>query len=453
MTERSERSLLGRIAIGLSMVSLAAVLLAGGLFYLQFGEVDSALRERTLHAQARLIAHFIDKAEDWENAPLPVELANSLASSDSRFVVLDDAGRLVRASEGVTAPFHPLDPAHPRAAEYFVQSRSRGREVFGVSEPAEAARRPIWIQVASDDEDMHIDAIIEEFVIHLGWIWVPFVFGLLAVNLLIVHRALRPLRLVSAKAAAIGPGSVSERLPLSGLPREITPLIAAVNSALDRLEGGYRAQQDFLADVAHDLRTPLAVLCAHLATLDDAAARSLRQDADAMVRLVSQLLDMGRLGVLRVEPFERADLHALAVEVATQLAPLALARGRLIEVTGGEEPVIVAGVPDSLFRALRNLVENALAHSPAGSTVSIVVTGAPCISVSDQGPGIPLAYRETIFRRHWRGDHDRGGGAGLGLAIVARTMELHGGRIEVGDAVGGGAVISLHFPPLSGVDG
>ncbi|PKU26474.1 sensor histidine kinase [Telmatospirillum siberiense] len=447
MTGRPERSLLGRIAIGLVAVSLVAVVLAGGLFYLQFGDTDTGLRERTLHAQVLLIARFIDGTKDWRTAPLPKDLADSLMSSDSRFAVLDADGRLLRASDGVTIPFHPVESTHPRTAEYFVRSQPRGRDIFGVTEPAEEAGQRVWIQVASDDEDIHIDAVVEEFVVHLGWIWGPFVFGLLGINLLIVHRALRPLRLVSAKAAAIGPGAVSERLPLADLPREIAPLITSVNSALDRLEEGYRAQQDFLADAAHDLRTPLAVLCAHLATLDGESAAALRQDADSMVRLVNQLLDLARLGALQGEPFERMDLHALAVEVATQLAPLALARGRLIEVVGDEGPVPVAGMRDGLFRAVRNLAENALAYSPEGGTVSIAVSRAPSIAVSDQGPGIPPERREAIFRRHWRGDHDRGGGAGLGLAIVARTMDIHGGRVEVGDAPGGGAVITLRFPP------
>jgi signal transduction histidine kinase len=138
----------------------------------------------------------------------------------------------------------------------------------------------------------------------------------------------------------------------------------------------------------------------------------------------------------------------VAVDVATHLAPLAVAGQRLIEVVGSDRPIMVTGVRDSLFRAVRNLAENALVHTPIGSTVSIAVTDAPSISVSDRGPGIPVEQRSAIFERYWQGDRDRGGGVGLGLAIVAQTVAAHGGEIVVGDVAGGGALITIRFPPL-----
>ncbi len=104
------------------------------------------------------------------------------------------------------------------------------------------------------------------------------------------------------------------------------------------------------------------------------------------------------------------------------------------------------GSYDYLFRAVRNLVENAIEHTPAGTAVLVTVEHPATLSVSDRGPGIPLAERDAIFRRFWQGRRDRGGGAGLGMAIISRTVTAHGGRIEVGDREGGGAMFTVTFP-------
>jgi signal transduction histidine kinase len=238
------------------------------------------------------------------------------------------------------------------------------------------------------------------------------------------------------------------------MPREVLPLVRAVNQALDRLEAGYEAQRGFIADAAHELRTPLAVLDAHLALIGTPGA-PIREDVAGMVRLVDQLLDLARLDALRIAPDDMVDLARLAVEVSAHLAPLALGQGRLIEVVGDDRPLPVRGAHDPLFRALRNLVENAVCHAPAGSTVSVELavsaTGEPVLRVIDRGPGIPPDLRAHVFERFWQGGRDRADGskgAGLGLSIVARTMAAHGGSVSVEDTPGGGASFTLHFPPM-----
>jgi signal transduction histidine kinase len=114
------------------------------------------------------------------------------------------------------------------------------------------------------------------------------------------------------------------------------------------------------------------------------------------------------------------------------------------------EPVLVRGNSDMLCRAVRNLVENALAHTPPGTTVEIAVDVHGSLSVNDRGPGVPATEREHIFRRFWRHDRRRQGSAGLGLSIVAGIAGRHGATIEVADRVGGGATFTLGFPVLTG---
>ena len=111
-----------------------------------------------------------------------------------------------------------------------------------------------------------------------------------------------------------------------------------------------------------------------------------------------------------------------------------------------ERPAVVNGAQDYLFRALRNLVENGIEHTPPGTAVYIGVLNPAILIVADCGPGIPKAERKAIFQRFWQGKRDRGGGAGLGMAIISRTIAAHNATIEIGDRPGGGALFRLTFP-------
>jgi signal transduction histidine kinase len=207
-------------------------------------------------------------------------------------------------------------------------------------------------------------------------------------------------------------------------------------------------QREFIADAAHELRTPLAILRARIDMIgDEKTAEPLRRDVDTMGRTVAQLLDIAEMEGLRVDEAECADLQRLAAETVAHVAPLALARRRDIELSGAEGPVWVRGNAEALSRAVRNLVENAIHHTPEGTTVSVDVDDAGIVRVSDRGPGVPYEDRELIFRRFWRRDRRRTGNAGLGLSIVARVVEAHGGSIAVGDREGGGAVFAITLQP------
>jgi signal transduction histidine kinase len=226
-------------------------------------------------------------------------------------------------------------------------------------------------------------------------------------------------------------------------------LVHAVNQALDRLEEGFRGQREFTADAAHELRTPLAILRTQIDMIADRElARSLGNDVENMSRLVNQLLEMAELDSFVIGPDETADLFAVSAEVAAYLAPIALVNNKRVAVIGARGPVRVNGNPDMLGRAVRNLIENALVHTPPGTTVEITVDARGAITVSDRGPGVPPAEREQIFRRFWRRDRRRQGSAGLGLSIVARIAERHGARVSVGDRTGGGAAFTLSFPTV-----
>jgi signal transduction histidine kinase len=181
------------------------------------------------------------------------------------------------------------------------------------------------------------------------------------------------------------------------------------------------------------------------ALADGGISKALHKDIEGMARIVSQLLDIAELETFSIDPMEKADLRAICAEIAEFAAPLALAQGKNIALSGSRAPVWVHGNGEMLSRAVRNLVENAINHSPAGATVEIVVEDSGTVRILDEGPGIKEHERELIFRRFWRRDRRRAGGAGLGLSIVQRIADTHAATITVENRSTGGAKFSLAF--------
>jgi two-component system, OmpR family, sensor histidine kinase TctE len=259
---------------------------------------------------------------------------------------------------------------------------------------------------------------------------------------------LLPLRAASAQASAIGPGSISLRLPEADVPTEALPLVIAVNRALDRLDQGFTIRRRFTANAAHELRTPLTIITARLDTLaGDGQLSALREEVARMNRLVEQLLCVARLDSVALDVSSPVDLRQLAEEVVGSMAHLALSTRRTIALTGADHPVVVTGNAAAIADALRNLIENALVHTAPETEVIVEVDRQGAISVLDNGPGIAVEDRPHIFERFWRGKGVRTNEAGLGLAIVMEIVRAHGASIAVSDRVPRGARFDLRFRP------
>ena len=170
--------------------------------------------------------------------------------------------------------------------------------------------KTVWIQAGEDlsNRDVLIDDIVADFFKKVGWITLPYSLVLLVTDIAIFRRALLPLRQASEIAQHIGPTRTDVRLPLDAIPNEVRPLVLAINQALDRLDRGFQAQREFTGDAAHELRTPLSILRTRVDTLEDQRiAKALRQDIEAMSRIVGQLLDIAELDAFTVDPRETAD--------------------------------------------------------------------------------------------------------------------------------------------------
>lgn len=285
-----------------------------------------------------------------------------------------------------------------------------------------------------------ISAVLREVLPVVG----PVVLLAILIALFTVTKALAPVARAAEQANRITVDTTGQRLD-TAVPAEVRPLVVAVNRALERLDAGFDQQRRFTANAAHELRTPLALLRARLDGMPDTeAADAIRPDLERMTRLIEQLLAVSRLDSHMPMAKAELDLVEVAGDMAARLAPLAVAQDKQLSLSAPPHPVHIVGNADALGAAVRNLVENALRFTPAGSTVEIVVTDAPGVEVHDAGPGIPPTDRAHLFERFWRG-RDRQGGAGLGLAIVAEVAAQHGGRISVDRSPMGGALFGITF--------
>lgn len=449
---RRIKSLQLRLTIELGALFLVASCLAmGGLIY-SASLTAGSVANRELELRAEDLARYVSLDESHKprlSLPPALQQAYSAAAQQSVFAIRDQFRRLIAASTpeiGETVARWPPADSEP---SYFRLSSfgSSARDYSGVSIRLDSAAGPVSVLVAeASGGDQLVHSILREFVFDIAWYVPPFVAIALLLAAYSVRRSLLPLRAASAKASAIGPESIALRLPEADVPSEALPLVIAVNQALDRLEQGFVIQRRFTANAAHELRTPLTIITARLDTLEgNGQVSALREEVARMNRLVEQLLCVARLDSVSLDVSSSVDLRQLAEEVVGAMAHLALAAGRMIALTGADHAVVVIGNDAAITDALRNLIENALVHTPPGTEVVVEVDPKGAISVQDSGVGIPAEDRQRIFERFWRGKGVRTGGAGLGLAIVMEIVRAHGASVTVSNRIPRGARFDLQF--------
>lgn len=291
------------------------------------------------------------------------------------------------------------------------------------------------------------------------------ILGLLAVTAglltLALRRGLSPLRRAAADVAVRSAESLHP-MSLDMHPPELRPLVSAINQLMARLGQALALQRHFLADAAHELRTPITALRLQLQLLERAVDAEQRQQATQALRagvaraqrLVEQLLQLSRLApdapVPRHGPVH---LQELARSVVALFSARADERGVDLGVSVSEpadaDPV-VQGDTHQLTILLSNLVDNALRHAPGQGRVDVRAEfrqGHPCLSVTDNGPGIAPGERQRVFDRFYRGGGSAGDGSGLGLAIVKAVADQHGAHVLLDDAPDGGLQVTVCFAP------
>ena len=415
-------------------------------------KITRDLRERTLENQAIELLDAMQVGERGSLAMhLPVDWQAAYGNPTRQFVytVFDGSRRPVAWSANLATPL-PYVPSRPHSHRKlgpveFIGAGAQRRAVIVARGPRDLT---VLIGRGNMDPDTLVDSLFEEGSEQLTVI-IPFALLGLALVWLISWWSLRPIARASREAARVGPQRPDLRISPGGLPREVQPLVEAVNGALDRLSRAYATEKRLTTDAAHELRTPLAVLNLRLQrarltgnTDWTAVERELAQ----MGRLVDQLLDLARKESLaherRTEELPVVNLSRVVREAAATVLPLMETAGRELTVDVPDS-IQVHGNSDDLRDMVRNLLENAIVHGRGRVSARIEAPGKASdrvtIEVADEGPGVPAGQEEAVFQRFRRLNVETPG-SGLGLAIVRHVARSHGGDARFLAGAGGVAV-------------
>ncbi|MDO9225259.1 MAG: sensor histidine kinase N-terminal domain-containing protein [Pseudomonadota bacterium] len=401
------------------------------------------------------------------------ELLDAQLAQSAHLLLAQTRHELVEEGENHLAAYEALDDHELHPYEQKLQFRildARGNTLLASANPPPAMAAgstgyaEVWVgdegwrMLATSDGILRVEvaqslSIRDELARHVALrlalpvlLALPLLGGLI---FLVVGRALRPLDSLAGKVASRTAANLAP-LETDTLPREVLPLASALNSLLKRLDHALDSERRFTADAAHELRTPLAAIeiqaqVALASHKEDGRAHALEQvlaGTRRAARLVEQLLRLARLDPLAGPPRSRnLELAQLAREVVAD-PHLDSARIHLECV----ETAVIAGDPELLSVALRNLLDNALRYSPAASRVTLGVSldnDVPSLWVEDSGPGVTAAELPRLTERFYRGGEVVREGSGLGLAIVARIARLHGARLIFENREAGGLRATL----------
>lgn len=277
----------------------------------------------------------------------------------------------------------------------------------------------IDVATLGDPQEVVSDVLWNEILEHLVVPMSILLVLVLGATLLSVRQALRPVRAAADAADQIDPMDARSHLKFDDMPREVAHLAVAVNRAFDRVAELMKSQKTLTSGIAHEIRTPLAAMKLELGRIDHPRARKIEADLDDLVRFVFQLTALARLESFDHSAFENVDLIAVSASAVEQVAPWVYENLHSVELITADNKAVVQGIPALLRDAIRNLVENAVRHTPDHSHI-IVRVGANLIEVEDCRP---TAVGQS-------GAKPRADSLGIGLKIVTRIAEIHRGKLR-----------------------
>jgi two-component system, OmpR family, heavy metal sensor histidine kinase CusS len=445
----------------------AALLLSCGLGVFYWLVVRNAFEEDNAVLADKISALSADLKKSGGPKALEEELKGVRTGEHTVYWVrvLDSAGRTVTETTGMDRLLPPsiFPTTHNTTSSTRNPKNYRmGARLFSlVATIEEANGQPYTIQVAQDR------STDERFTKEFGaLVAVVLACGILAstvIAITVTKRGLRPLGEMTHSLEHIGPTHLNERVAPAGWPRELRPLAVAFDEMLGRLEDSFTRLSQFSADLAHELRTPIAnilgeaqVTLTRARTSDEyrEVIESTVGECERLSKIVDNLLFLARAEAAR-EHIQRTlfDGRAAIERIATYYRTLAEDRHVVITCAGEGE---IYGDPVLFGRAISNLVDNALRFTPDGGTIGISIAvhaGHSEISVSDTGCGIAAEHLPRVFDRFYRADSSRSShGAGLGLALVKSITDLHGGSATLKSEINRGTTVVLTFPNQAGLE-
>lgn len=456
--------------VAVRMTAIAACLsLALTLFFIVYYFSDlPRLREETLASSALMIARMMSRGENPASVGIYRDYPTSYGFLVFAHRSLTHRRVLVSANtswldQAVGAGLDNGSDKDPTPAQKHLEenfsyfdapgsAREKGERTYVLVKRIVVDGRRYWIEVfMRGDPGWAAAPVIANEVAERVFLPVFFIIPALTLSMFVaIRRSLRPLKTLSTEASAIAQAVARGRspspVPREGLVREFADVASAINAMMIRLGHSLAAQRQFIADAAHELRTPIAILLLEVAQLPAGARRDqLKADLKGLGELINELLRFAQAEEMLAEKVESVDVAEIAQKVAGEAASAAIGRRQLIELNRVDIPEPMAGNATLIEIAVRNLVDNALKYSPPETTVIVSVEQGPTIIVEDCGPGIPASQRAAIFQRFWRANPQSGNGAGVGLALVHRIATLHNGHVWLEDRPGGGSRFVLSF--------
>jgi signal transduction histidine kinase len=429
------------------------VLAVGGIYpilYFEFRDGLFGLEGQSIAIQVQDLRASIVSGAGPPRLELPRSLQELYAHPDALngYQVLGADGAVLE-SGGFAAPDLPLPVAQGDGQVVMqLETHALSGNVMAAALRFDDRDGPYWVRVVRNLKDT--ESLVAQLMLGaMDELYPPILLLLIAmvgVVVVTVMSSLRSLRAVSRQASMLSLNRLDERLQAKNLPRELVSLVQAVNGSLDRLEADYRVQREFTANAAHQLRTPLATLRARLESRFSAREMGdVTFEIEQLGRLIEQLLCLSRLDSQEQFQFATFDAHAVALEVARELAPVALESEHYVTAATPDASVQTHGNATLTRLVFRNLLENAIQYTPAGTTITLSAESGAVI-IADEGPGIPAHAVESLFERFHRGPDASGPGAGLGLAIAKSIMERQGGRLSLDAKSVRGARFVMDFP-------
>jgi signal transduction histidine kinase len=306
-------------------------------------------------------------------------------------------------------------------------------------------QRTALIEVATlgDPEGTSLSILTSEIFDDVWMPMIPVVVLTLGVAVTSVRRSLRPLAEMAALADHSSPPVLDLGVEELNLPREVASFVTAINGLLARVQALLSTQRALVARAAHELRTPLAAMMLEVERVEEHGTARLQADIKSLSILVDKLLTLARLEIKELATREPVDLAPMAEDAVHLLKPLVDESGHAISVFT-HEPTQVVGDATAIYQALRNLIENAVRHTPPGTRITVNVGPGSLLSVEDEGPGWGVLDKSKLLEPFAKGSASAGG-TGLGLSIVKEAAEMLGAELSLGESLSGGARVSLKW--------
>lgn len=389
--------------------------------YIMEEQFENISENTTLNSSGTLTFNFSTASKMW---------VYEILSNDIYFQILDKKNRTIISSLEVKQ-YHGTSEHHEpglNKSEFFTVSRPLSNKLNDFTIKIYTSKRLIEIFELTNIEPITkvvFLVILTTFII------------ISSIILITIKYTLIPLTEISKHSAQISPSNLEKRLPTSGLPNEIRPLVFTFNSILDRLEAGFKSQQELLSTTAHELKTPLSIIRGEVElapSISNELKTILIQDIDLLARQIQQILHLAEAQETLNYKFKYEQVSELIAEVINFISRIAKKKNiKIIFIE--KEPVQLLVDKGMFFTLMKNLLENAINHSPFNSEVTILLN-KEYLTVEDSGTGIESCNLPYIFNKFWRAPNRQISGAGLGLSICQKITSAHNWKLHAYNQLG-----------------